>query len=211
MISNVDDIGDLTSDEKQKAKSAILLLKDLFSQDLIDLIDEDHPIVQNLSINLAPWTRRWLISLAEAIQILSNQINGSKITSMLRNKNRYRETLLHLCIGKCLVDSNFCLEFIGEKGNKPTPDWKITDLVTNEQFMLELTEISSPTPQQKDILLTHERLSEKLFTILKSDCDPRLVYMGRLLKNFISMPVLQEIYKRIDLAAQSAKKMDSRN
>jgi hypothetical protein len=97
-ISIVDDIGDLTSYEKQKAKSAILLLKDLFSQDLIDLIDEDHPIIQNLSKNLAPWTRRWLISLAEAIQILSNQINGSKITSMLRNKNRYRETLLRIHI-----------------------------------------------------------------------------------------------------------------
>jgi hypothetical protein len=51
-ISIVDDIGDLTSYEKQKAKSAILLLKDLFSQDLIDLIDEDHPIIQNLSKNL---------------------------------------------------------------------------------------------------------------------------------------------------------------
>jgi hypothetical protein len=134
MISNVDDISDLTSDEKQKAKSAIVLLRDLFSQDLGSLIGERHPIVENLSMSI-PWTRRWLISLAESIQILSNQTNGSKITAMLRNKdkNKYRETLLHLCIGKCLVDSNFALEFIEEKGNK-APDWIITDLRTNEHF-----------------------------------------------------------------------------
>ncbi len=49
MISNVDDIGDLTSDEKQKANSAIVLLRNLFSQDLGSLIDEKHPIVDNLS------------------------------------------------------------------------------------------------------------------------------------------------------------------
>jgi hypothetical protein len=203
MISNVDDIGHLTSDEKRKTKSAIVLLRNLFSQDLGSLIDERHPIVENLSMSI-PWTRRWLISLAEAIQILSNQTNGSKIKSMLRNKSKYRETLLYLCIGKCLVDSNFSLEFIEEKNN-PTPDWKITDLRTNEQFVLELTEISRPTPRQEDILKTQDRVSQKLFTLFKSS-DPRLFYMTGILKNFISMPALEELYKRIDLAAESAKK-----
>jgi hypothetical protein len=120
-ISNVDHIGDLTSDEKQKAKSVIVLLRNLFSQDLGSLIDEEHPIVENLSMSV-PWTRRWLISLSEAMQILSNQINGSKIKSMLRNKTKYREALLHLCIGKYPIDSNFSLEFIEEKGDKRTPD-----------------------------------------------------------------------------------------
>jgi len=205
MISNVDDISDLTFNEKQKAKSAIGLLRNLFNQDLGSLIEERHPIVENLSMSI-PWTRRWLISLAEVIRILSNQTNGSKITAMLRNKDKkmYRETLLHLCIGKCLVDSNFSLEFIEETG-KPTPDWKITDLSTNEHFVLELTEISRPPPKQEDILKTQHRVSEKLFTIFKSS-DPRLVYMTRILKNFISMPALEELYKRIDLAAESAKK-----
>ena len=125
ITSNVDGIDDLDSDEKQKGKSAIVLLRMLFSQDLGSLIDEEHPIVENLSMSV-PWTRRWLISLAETIQILSNQTNGSKITSMLINKSKYRETLLCLYIGKCLVDSNFSLEFI-EEGTERTPDWKITN------------------------------------------------------------------------------------
>lgn len=195
----------MLSDEKQKAKSAIMLLRNLFNKDLASLVHEDHPIVQNLCKNLVPWTRRWLISLAEAIQILSSQINGSKILSMLQNKVKYREALLQLFVGKCLVDSYFSLEFIQET-NSRSPDWKITDLLTKNQFLVELTEISNPTPQQEDIYLTFKRVSNKITKILRSSNNPRLVCMGRLFANFVSMPVLEALFKRIDLAAESAKK-----
>jgi len=43
MISNVDDISDLIFHEKQKAKSAIWLLRSLFIQNLGNLIDDEHP------------------------------------------------------------------------------------------------------------------------------------------------------------------------
>lgn len=50
MISNVDDISDLTFHEKQKAKSAIGLLRSLFSQNLGSLIDDEHPKTLRLGL-----------------------------------------------------------------------------------------------------------------------------------------------------------------
>jgi hypothetical protein len=49
-------------------------------------------------------------------------------------------------------------------------------------------------------------VSDKIAKILRSSNNPCLVCMGRLFANFVSMPVLEELFKRIDLAAESAKK-----
>jgi flagellar motor switch protein FliG len=51
MISNVDDISDLTFHEKQKAKSAIGLLRSLFIQNLGSLIDDEHPETLHLGLD----------------------------------------------------------------------------------------------------------------------------------------------------------------
>jgi len=51
MISNVDDISDLTFHEKQKAKSAIGLLRSLFIQNLGSLIDDEHPETLRLGLD----------------------------------------------------------------------------------------------------------------------------------------------------------------
>ena len=53
-ISQVDNIDSLTSEEKRKAKDAILYLRNLFGKDLSSLISERHPIIHNLCENFAP-------------------------------------------------------------------------------------------------------------------------------------------------------------
>lgn len=205
-ISHVDGIDYLKSDEKEKAKDALKYIEDLFGEELTKLIAKKHPITDYISVNSAPWTRRWLISLKEAIEAMLNQINGSKVLNKIRNKDEFKEALLQLSIGKCLSDSGFKIEFLKENNLTKTIDWKITDLVTGEQILVEITETSKPTSWQKHTKWISEQLSERIHkNSLPTNNRPYLVSRGRLFREYISKPVLNELLRKIDSKAENAR------
>jgi hypothetical protein len=206
-ISHVNTIDSLTPYEKEKAKNALEYIKDLFDEDLTRLINEKHPITHHIAMNFAPLTRRWLVSLIESINALSNQTNGSKILNKIRDKDKFKEALLQLYIGKCLIDSGFSIEFLEEDNKSKTVDWKITDLKAGEQIFVELTEISKPPDWQKRLERALDQISTTVFNIiLPSNNRPHLLYRGRFFKKYISKPVLAELLRKIKSTAEKARK-----
>ncbi|MGC1930585.1 MAG: hypothetical protein WA667_16575 [Candidatus Nitrosopolaris sp.] len=113
----------------------------------------------------------------------------TKIIDMVKNKARFREALLQLYVGKCLTDSQFQIEFL--EGEKKAPDWKLTDLNTNDQILVELTEISKPTPIRQDMDRTFDKLSKELYKYSRPTEHPRLLYRGRLLKPYMAGSLLE--------------------
>ncbi|MGB7956907.1 MAG: hypothetical protein WCF23_23280 [Candidatus Nitrosopolaris sp.] len=51
-----------------------------------------------------PWTWKWLIDLEEAVQLVSNQINGFKVINKLKNRSTFDEALFQIYIAKCIVE-----------------------------------------------------------------------------------------------------------
>jgi hypothetical protein len=69
---------------------------------------------------------------------------------------------------------------------------------------LELTELSSPTPREKDIAWTSNQICEKLYSMTLYELD--ILYTGVLLSEFISSPSLKEIIAKFDSLLDLAKK-----
>jgi len=201
LSSNIDNTEELTPNEKIKAKQALADIPIIFGKSLEELNTEKHPVILNININRAPWTKRYLISLVEAVMSLKAQTNGIEILKKLRNKDEFSEALVHLSVGKCMVDYGFHIEFVPQSSSK-TPDWSITHGNIKGKTIVELTKLSNPNPKEKDIVWTSNQIPEKLFP-LTSKGD--ILYAGVLLKEYISMPVLRGILPKIYTIFLAAK------
>jgi hypothetical protein len=206
-ILDIKNLDNLTRDEKEKAKNALLYIKDLFNEDLNKLIKRKHPITYYI-VNSVPWTRRWLVSLVEAIAVVSNQKNGSKVLNKITSdsKDEFMEAILQLSVGRCLIDSGFGIEFLKEDDKSKIVDWKIVDLSTNEEMLVELTAISKPPENQKQSDWAFDQISKRLFTINIVSNSPYLLHRGQLLKEYISKPALAELIQKINFTAEQARK-----
>ena len=102
-VSGIDGIDGLSIDEKANARDALSYLNQLLGDDFSDsILANKHPLIRYI-INLAPWTRRWSISLVDALRICLDLVNGEKIVAMLKDPLRYNEAILQLYIIKCVV------------------------------------------------------------------------------------------------------------
>lgn len=87
--SKIDNLDGLSQIEKQQAKNALEYLSKVLGYNISEIIKSKHPITKYIFINQVPWSWKWLISLVEAIQAVSNQTNGSKIIRMLKNPSLF--------------------------------------------------------------------------------------------------------------------------
>ncbi|MGB7956906.1 MAG: hypothetical protein WCF23_23275, partial [Candidatus Nitrosopolaris sp.] len=85
-------------------------------------------------------------------------------------------------------------------------DWKIIDNVTNDELLVELTELRFETSEEKDSRLAFEMIIERIMI----NCNPggmhTMFYRGRLFRQYISRPTLQDLFNKINSTAKEASK-----
>jgi hypothetical protein len=204
-INSVDESDGLSPNEKQKAKAAFHVIRDLFGEDLqASVIAPKHPIY-DLLWNRAGWTRRWLINFSEAVESCIAQKNSVELMTKLKDPKMYKEGLLHLDIAKRFVDSGFLVEFLKEDRINKVPDLKIVNPFTGEEIFVELTEMGQSI-QSKDSSETFREISMKLLSIMAREEGPRLIHKGIIHKPHLSKPSREKILKDIDEIAEKAGK-----
>jgi hypothetical protein len=97
---------------------------------------EGHPICYYIT-NLAPWTRKWIIWFAEALEELKNQENYSSLLKRIKDKTKFEEGVSILEIGFKFSKAGFKITIdpiteVSER--KKIPDLKIIDKDTEKEL-----------------------------------------------------------------------------
>jgi hypothetical protein len=157
--SEIDSLQALSQIEKERSKKALIEIKEILGNSITSFVEQEHPLTRYVfGPNHAPWTWKWLIDLVEAVQLVSNQINGFKVINKLKNRSTFDEALFQIYIAKCIVDGGFKIDFLEEDNKNRIVDWKIIDNVTNDKLLVELTELRFETSEEKDSRLAFEMI-----------------------------------------------------
>ena len=106
--SEIDSLQALSQIEKERSKRALTEIKEILGNSITSFVEKEHPITRYVfGPNRAPWTWKWLIDLVEAVQLVSNQINGLKVIDKLKNGSTFDEALFQIYIAKCIIDGGF--------------------------------------------------------------------------------------------------------
>jgi hypothetical protein len=156
LILHCDTLHDLTKNEREAAKDAFRFLKaELGDRFLIEASKEKHPFVDiphDRSIlssgtkysylgtitNGAPWTRKWMTWLADALKKIKYQNNYSSLLKRIKDKSRYIEALSVLDIAYKLASIGFALSIDPEidiRGKTRKPDMRLTDEYSRYIFL----------------------------------------------------------------------------
>jgi hypothetical protein len=112
--------------------------------------------------------------------------NGLKVINKLKNGSTFDEALFQIYIAKCIL-GELNIEFLEEDNKNKIVDWKITDSVTRDELLVELTELRNEASDDKEsrgrdaneniqfiIVTTSSALidkatTEELFTLMPSE------------------------------------------
>jgi hypothetical protein len=203
-ISQIDKSEGLSVTEKESSKHALKELEKILGSDIASVVVQKHPISRYVFVNSAPWTYKWLISFVESVQLVSSQTNGINIINKLKNPSEFNDALFQIYISTYFIGAGLEIEFLQEDNKNKIADWKVTDTDNKEKLLVELTELSLESSEEKDIHWTFDRVYERIFKNSRPDRIPKLFYRGRLFKPYISRPVLEELFKKIDCTANDA-------
>lgn len=195
-------IDGLTEFEKDKAKRSFLLLRKEFGDEFLKgAFVDHHPICQYL-VNLAPWTRKWIVWFAEAIKELQDQNNYQKLLSRLRDREKFREGLSVLEIAYKLSKAGFGITFdpqIDCSGQTKIPDLNVCNEDNGEELFVEVS-IQRESKREKEGWQTMQRIHEPIWR-----CVPFMHYCGRIHK-ILTEKHLDDITKEVEKTVERVKK-----
>jgi len=200
-------IKELTDFEKEKAKRAFQFLKNEIGDTFLDeAFKERHPIFQYI-INLAPWTRKWIIWFADALRELREQENYRSLLNRIKDKNKFIEGLSVLEIAYKLSKAGFNITVdpsVRISSNEKIPDLKLVDEDTKEELFVEIS-ILGESRIARDAFQTMQRITEPLWQSV-----PFMYYCGRIHKT-LSERHLAYIVKKVGELVEKVKKSNSFN
>ena|SRR5215831_1438603 len=109
--AEIDRLEGLSNSEKNSSKRALQKITQILGKNVSTLLVERRPITNYVFVNRAPWTWKWLVSLAEAIELVLRHPNASKLINMLKNHARFNDALFQLYIARCIIDTGFRIHF----------------------------------------------------------------------------------------------------
>lgn len=193
--ASLENITGIDKEEKTQAKQAIRYIESVIGSAL----EGNHPILQRIYQNQAPWAIRWLIEVANAIQLISTKKGGSLIIKKFKQTQTLNESLFQVYVAKVLLEGNYEIEFIEESSDKKTPDIRITNLKTGNDLYLELTEIDKSS-QEKQNEESYWEIAEVLNFDSMGNIQTKLYYRGfirRYLSNVVRKSVISKIQNKI--------------
>lgn len=192
----------LTEFEKDRAKRAFLLLKKEFGDDFLkSAFIDHHPIVQYI-VNLAPWTRKWIMWFAEAIKELKDQVNYPNLLSRLKDNEKFGEGLSVLEIAYKLSKAGFRISIdpsVNASGRPKIPDLKVCNEDNGEELFVEVS-IQGESIIQKEAWQTMQRIHDPLWRSV-----PFMHYCGRIHK-ILADRHLDDIAKKVEKIIERVRK-----
>src|SRR5258708_25931985 len=163
LIQHCDEFEELTAIEKEQAKRAFQFLRQEFGEDFLSS-EPSHPFVSNV-INLAPWTRKWIVWFAEALRELKDQENYARLLARLKDKGKFTEANSVLEIGYKCSKAGFSVTIdpvVVVSGKSKVPDLKLLNQATNEELFVEIS-ILGESMKAKDASQTSNGIFESLW------------------------------------------------
>lgn len=183
----------LTQLEKDRCNQAFVLLKKELGEGFLkEISSAGHPFESYIT-NTAPWTRRWLIWFAEAINDLKRHGDFGKLLSRLKNPTKFGEGLSVLNVAHKLSKVGFKLTFdhqVDVAGQPKVPDIKVLDIEANEEFYVEVS-ILENSQVQRTAMETLNGIAQVFWNSI-----PFLLYSARIHKT-LSRSHLEEIRGRV--------------
>lgn len=204
LINHCETINNLTELEREKAKRAFVFLRKEFGEDFLkNAFTDHHPIVQYI-INLAPWTRRWIIWFAESIKELKEQENYPSLLEKLKDNEKFEEGLSILDIAYKFSKAGFNISFdpvINVSERKKIPDLKLIDRNVKEELFVEVAGLGE-SKIARDASETMQRIIEPLLRYV-----PFMHLCGRIHKT-LSKKHLEDIVYKIEKIIEKSKTED---
>ncbi len=200
LIQHCDVLEELTDIEKEKAKRAFQFLRQELGEKFL-VSNSSHPFVRNI-VNLALWTRKWIILFAEELKELKDQGNYPELLDRLKDTERYDEANLVLDIGYKFSRAGFDVTIdpsVDISGRVKVPDLKLVNRTTNEEIFAEVS------------IIGESLIAKNAFQTLNGIFDPLwrsvpfIQYCGRIHKT-LSEKHLREFSDRIEKAVERAVK-----
>ncbi len=202
LIQHCDEIEGLTAYERESAKRAFQFLRAEFGETFLDeALAAHHPICQHI-LNLAPWTRKWIIWFAESIKSLRSQENYVSLLDRLKDAHKFDE-------GFSVLNAAYKFYKVGFRiavdpppgtveGHGKIPDLKMINGDTGEQLFVEVS-ILGESMTARDAFQTMQKLHEPIWHSV-----PFLPYCGRVHKT-LSVRHLDDVVKRISEAVEKTR------
>ncbi len=205
LIDYCDAINDLTEYEKERAKRAFTFLRHEFGDNFLnEAFDNKHPFC-NYIVNLAPWTRKWIVWFADALKELKKHENYSKLLTRILEPDKFDEALSILEVAYKLSKVGFSIAIdpqINVSGKEKIPDLKIIDTDTGEELCVEISMLRE-SRIVRDAVRTMRKITEPLWFSV-----PFIQYCGRIYKT-LSKRHLDHIYEKVKEMVERAIREDS--
>ncbi len=201
LIDHCDSIEKFTHLEREKAKRAFKLLRKEFGDSFLkNALKARHPIFEHL-LNMAPWTRKWIIWFADAIKELKDQENYNCLLKRLRDAAKFPEALSVLEIAYALCRAGFAIYIdppVDTSGRTKIPDLRARDPDNDEEFFVEVS-IQRQSEVEKEAWHTFQRIRNVLWSSV-----PFIHYCGRVHKT-LSERHLDQVLKKVKKALDAYK------
>jgi hypothetical protein len=190
---------ELTDIEKEKAKCALLFLKQEFGEEFLKkAFEELHPIMYYF-VNSAPWTRKRLTRFADALTALRTKEGYPSLLERLKDKNRFLEGESVLEIAYKFSKASFRIIIDPSTSvNRKVPDLKIKNEENGEELFVEVSVQHQSMNHTKAI-----RTFDEFFNQLSPFYG--LTYCGRIFK-ILNERHITEILEMVRDKIEAAKK-----
>lgn len=145
-----------------------------------------HPIASSYLLNLAPWTRFWLLAFSEKLVMLSRESNFEKLRRKLMNGKTYAEGFAELDVMAKIKKAGFSMELY------PTENGKEVDLkvmLDGQEYFIEVT-LMRPSEESRKASRTFNQLTYPFFSFQD-------VAINCKIHKLLSAPHIQELQERI--------------
>jgi len=209
LIQQTDTCKELTDIEKEKAKYALLFLKQEFGEKFLEDAfekahpEESHPLL-SYTVNSAPWTRKWLTRFSDALKSLKDVDGYSGLLKRLMDKKGFLEAESVLWVAYKLRKAGFKIVIDPLiVSNRRVPDLKIINEDTKEEVFIEISIQKQSTTTEKASITF-----DTFFYELSGIIFDHLTYCGRILK-VLSDRHMSDVLKEVKDKIEKAKKEQS--
>jgi ribosomal protein L19 len=201
LIEHSQTIKELTFLEKERVKRAFQFLRQELGEEFLkDAFKEGHPICGYIR-NLAPWTRKWIIWFADALNELKYQENYDSLLKRIRDKARFEEGVLVAEVGFKFSKSGFKITIDPEESSRggKIPDLKLVDKDAGDELFVEISQMGSSKVEEQASQTLHAVVDVLWRSI------PFVQYCGRIHKT-LSKRHLNEVVKKVEETLEKVKK-----
>lgn len=194
-IEQVRNDEDLTGEQREEVMESIFKIKEVFGEDwLKKAVETRHPLFEMYFINMAPWTRFWLLDFGKKLKDIENIPNSNELVNRLKGADSYSASVAELEVLSKLKRAGIDVELY-PKVVSGVPDLKA--VVDGVEIFIEVTEMGA-SEESMEAGRTHRLVHLVAFNLdIESSCK---IYKP------LSVPHIGDLRAKIQKAIEEVKK-----